>query len=314
MNRFYRFLLISTLVIGSAVFAAEAQKDEAIENYTTWHLPKAAKARFGKGGINAIQFSPDGTHIAIGSSIGIWIYDLKTGKEVDMLPGMSQAIAFSPDGRFIASGGGMLTPRGGGLQLWETATNQKSELIEGPFPAAVLHLSDDGKTLTGLNNWGNAIGRLDIETGQRDVKKIDDRSFEKMPMRHSPEPYALTDDKFAVGGQTGKIELWSTTTGQKLSTLSGHGGPLPAVEDGLAIQEDIRDQMFFPDEGVHVLILEFSPDGKRLASGSQDKTVRLWDTNTNEELAILQKHTGWINALAFSSDGKNSQVVAPTKQ
>ena len=122
--------------------------------------------------------------------------------------------------------------------------------------------------------------------------------------RHNPEPYALTDDKFAVGGQIGKIELWSTTTGQKLSTLSGHGGPLPPVEDGLAIQEDIRDQMFFPDEGVHVLILEFSPDGTRLASGSKDKTVRLWGTDTNEELAILQKHTGWINALAFSSDGK----------
>ena len=304
MDRFYRLLLISTLVIGSAVFAAESEKDEATENYTKWHLPKEAKARFGKGGINAIQFSPDGTHIAVGSSIGIWIYDLKTGKEVDMLPGRSQAIVFSPDGRFIASSGGMLTPRGGGLQLWETATNQKSELIDGPFPAAVLHLSDDGKTLTGLNSWGNTIGRLDIETGQRDVKNIDDRSFEKIRRRHSPEPYALTDDKFAVGGQTGKIELWSTTTGQKLSTLSGHGGLLPPVEDRLAIQEDIHDEMFFPDAGVHVLILEFSPDGTRLASGSQDKTVRLWDTDTNEELAILQKHTGWINALAFSSDGK----------
>ena len=304
MDRFYRVLLISTLLIGSAVFAVEAQKDDATENYTKWQLPKAAKARFGKGGINAIQFSPDGTQIAVGSSIGIWIYNLKTGKEVDMLPGMSQAIAFSPDGRFIASSGGMLTPRGGGLQLWETATNQKSELIEGSFPAAVLHLSDDGKTLTGLNSWGNAIGWLDIETGQRNVKDIDDRSFEKIRTRHSPEPYALTDDKFAVGGQTGKIELWSKTTGQKLSTLSGHGGPLPPVEDGLAIQEDIRDEMFFPDAGIHVLILEFSPDGTKLASGSQDKTVRLWDTDTNEELAILQKHTGWINALAFSSDGK----------
>lgn len=304
MDRFYRFLLISTLLIGLAVFTAEAQKDEAAENYTKWQLPKAAKARFGKGGINAIQFSPDGTHIAVGSSIGIWIYDLKTGKAVDVLPGMSQAIAFSPDGRFIASSGGMLTPRGGGLQLWETATHQKLELIDGPFPAAVLHLSDDGKTLTGLNNWGNAIGWLDIETGQKDRKNIDDRSFEKIRRRHSPEPYALTDDKFAVGGRTGKIELWSTTTGQKLSTLSGHGGPLPPVEEKLAIQEDIHDQMFFPDAGVHVLILEFSPNGKQLASGSKDKTVRLWDTDTNEELAILQKHTGWINALAFSSDGK----------
>jgi len=306
MDRFYRVLLISTLLIVSTVFAAEAQKDQATENYTKWQLPKAAKARFGKGGINAIQFSPDGTQIAVASSIGIWIYNLKTGKEVDMLPGMSQAIVFSPDGRFIASGGGMLTPRGGGLQLWETATNQKSELIEGPFPAAVLHFSDDGKTLTGLNNWGNAIGWLDIETRQRNVKNIDDRSFEKIPRRHNPEPYALTDDKFAVGGQTGKIELWSTTTGKKLSTLSG--GPLPPVEDRLAIQKDIHDEMFdemfFLDAGVHVLILEFSPDGNTLASGSEDKTVRLWDTDTNDELAILQKHTGWINALAFSSDGK----------
>ena len=304
MDRFYRVLLISTLLIGSAVFAAEAQKNEATENYTKWQLPKAAKVRFGKGGINAIQFSPDSTQIAVGSSIGIWLYDLKTGKEVDMLPGMSQAITFSPDGRFIASSSGMLTPRGGGLQLWETATNQKSELIDGTFPAAVLHVSDDGKTLTGLNNWGNTIGWLDIETGQRNVKNIDDRSFEKIPTRYNPEPYALTDDKFAVGGQTGKIELWSTTTGQKLSTLSGHGGLLPPVEDRLAIQEAIRDQTFFPDDGVHVLILEFSPDGQRLASGSKDKTVRLWDTDTNEELAILQKHTGWINALAFSSDSK----------
>ena len=304
MDRFYRFLLISTLLIVSAVFAAEAQKDQATENYTKWQLPKAAKARFGKGGINAIQFSPDGTQIAVGSSIGIWIYNLNTGKEVDMLPGMSQAIVFSPDGRFIASSGGMLTPRGGGLQLWETATNQKSELIDSPFPAAVLHLSDNGKTLIGLNSWANAINWLDIETGQRNVKNIDDRSFEKIGGRYSPEPYALTDDKFAVGGQVGKIELWETTTGQKLSTLSGHGGPLPAVDREIAVPEGVHEQMFFPDAGVHVLVLEFSPDGTQLASGSKDKTVRLWDTDTNEELAILQKHTGWINALAFSSDGK----------
>ena len=304
MDRFYRFLLISTLLTVSAVFAAEAEKDQATENYTKWQLPKAAKARFGKGGINAIQFSPDGTQIAVASSIGIWIYNLNTGKEVDMLPGMSQAIVFSPDGRFIASSGGMLTPRGGGLQLWETATNQKSELIDGPFPAAMLHLSDDGKTLTGLNSWANAINWLDIETRQRNVKNIDDRSFEKMGGRYSPEPYALTDDKFAIGTQTGKIELWSTTTGQKLSTLSGHGGPLPAVDREIVVPEGVHEQMFFPDAGVHVLILEFSPDGNTLASGSKDKTVRLWDTDTHEELAILQKHTGWINALAFSSDGK----------
>ena len=305
MNRFHKFLLISTLLIGSAVFAAEAEKDEATENYTKWQLPKAAKARFGKGGINAIQFSPDGTQVAVGSSIGIWIYDLKRGKEVDMLPGMSQAIAFSPDGRFIASGGGKFSFRGGGLQLWETTSRQKVALTDGHRSASALHFSEDGKTLVTLEGWGDAIGKLDVETGEGDVKNIEDRSWEKITRRSSPEPYALTHDKFAIGGQVGKIELWDTTTGKKLSTLSGHGGLLPPVENRLAIQEDNHDQPFFlPDEGVHVLILEFSPDGTKLASGSKDKTVRLWDTDTNEELAILQKHTGWINALAFSSDGK----------
>ena len=304
MNRFYRVLLICILLIGSVVFAEEAQKDKATENYTKWELPKAAKVRFGKGGINALQFSPDGTQLAVASSIGIWIYDLKTGKEIDMFPGRSQSIAFSPDGRFIASGGGKFAFRGGGLQLWETATGQKMQRIDGHRSASELHFSEDGKTLVTLEGWGDKIGRLDVETGEGAVKNIEDRSWKKMTRRSSPEPYALTHDKFAIGGQVGKIELWDITIGEKLSTLSGHGGPLPVVDRENVIPEGVRDQMFFPDAGVHVLVLKFSPDGTKLASGSKDKTVRLWDTNTNEELAILQKHTGWINALAFSADGK----------
>ena len=44
---------------GPVVFAA-AESDETSENYTQWELPKKAKARLGKGGINMIAFSPDG--------------------------------------------------------------------------------------------------------------------------------------------------------------------------------------------------------------------------------------------------------------
>ena len=59
----------------------EAHADENVDRlFAKWELPKEAKARFGKGGINAIQFSPDGTQLAVGSNIGIWLYDAKNWK------------------------------------------------------------------------------------------------------------------------------------------------------------------------------------------------------------------------------------------
>ena len=281
--------------------AAEAHADETAEDYSQWHLPKEAKARFGKGGINVLQFSPDGTQIAVGSNIGIWLYDLKTGKEITMFPGMCQSIAFSPDGKLIASGGGKYEFHGKELQLWEIATGEKLTLIDGPPPASALRFSDDGKTLFSLGNWGELIGQLNVETGEGHVKNIEDRSWEKIPRRRTPEPYALTHNKFAVGTLNGEIQLWHwyTTTGEQLSTLVGHRKPLlPRIAEKILGRTPVSD-----DEN-QVLILDFSPDGTKLASGSRDKTVRLWDTDTGDELATLQKHTGWINALAFSSDGK----------
>ena len=282
----------------ASAFVAEAHADELSDDYTKWQLPKAAKARFGKGGINALQFSPDGTQIAVGSNIGVWLYDMETGKEIAMFAGMCQAIVFSPDGRFIASGGGKYTFHEG-FQLWEIATGQKVAGIDNLPSASALQFSEDEKTLISLGKWGDSISILDVETKQGIVMNIHERSWEVIKRRRTPEPYALTHNKFAVGGHNGKIQLWSTITGEKLSTLSGHGGPLLS-----AIVDKILDQSPVSDDSNHIFALEFSPDGTRLASGSKDKTVRLWDTDTGAELATLRKHTGWTNALAFSPNGK----------
>ena len=80
---------------------AEAPTEETVKDWTQWELPEKAKARFGKGGINVLQFSPDSTQLAVGSNIGVWLYDVETGKEISMFPGICQSLAFSPDGRFL---------------------------------------------------------------------------------------------------------------------------------------------------------------------------------------------------------------------
>jgi WD40 repeat protein len=79
------------------------------------------------------------------------------------------------------------------------------------------------------------------------------------------------------------IRIWDTTTGREVMSLRGHGG--------------------------RVLSLAFSPDGRRLASTSEDNTVRIWDVSAGpgkaeREPLITCKHEERVIGLTFSSDGQ----------
>ena len=80
------------------------------------------KHDFGKGKINEIQYSPDGTRLAVVSSIGIWLYDVATFRELALLTGHTEivwSLAFSPDGQTLASGSW-----DGTVLLWDLTTSK----------------------------------------------------------------------------------------------------------------------------------------------------------------------------------------------
>lgn len=88
------------------------------EENTKTNLPESAKLRIGKGTLGEIAYFPDGTRFAVATSIGIWVYDSITGKELYQLTNHTNGvdtIQFSPDGNIIAT-----ETSDGSIYLWNT--------------------------------------------------------------------------------------------------------------------------------------------------------------------------------------------------
>jgi WD40 repeat protein len=53
-----------------------------------------------------------------------------------------------------------------------------------------------------------------------------------------------------------------------------------------------------------ILCMQFSPDGKYLAASDSSYQIKIWETASNQEVALLLGHEGWVWHFAFSNDGK----------
>ena len=247
------------------------------QEYMHWGLPEGAKARLGKGTINDIEYSPNGTRIAVAGSVGIWFYDTATHHEVALLTGQAtkvSSIAFSPDGRLLASGGGDFRTSVGTVRLWDAATGEHKQTLAGHTSLVLsVAFSPDGKTLASGCEV-NTLRPQAAETVSLDGWRI-----------------------YGAGGAlhttVGTVRLWDAVKGEHKQTLVGHTDEVRSVmfsPDGRTVASGSRDKTVrlldaVTGEHLHTLTghtgwvegLAFSPDGSVLASGSDDGTVLLWD-------------------------------------
>ncbi len=289
------------------------------QEYTQFNLPEDAKRRLGKGKIVDMAYSPDGTRLAVATSIGIWIYDSQTGREVDILQGHTReitGIAYAPDGRTLASssaGEDYLILADDTLILWDTVSGTRKATLPGSGAYSIA-FSPDGKTIaTGGSEY---VQLWDAVSGEPTA------SFQTESGGIVIENLAFSPDgKTIATGETADIRLWDVATAAHKATLQGHTNSVMSLSfspDGSTLASGSRDytiRLWDTTTGTHKATLggpqrpyaprnvAFSPDGSTLAQvGYRD--VLLWDVPSGEVRRTLTGHTSWIKALAFSPDGK----------
>ena len=283
------------------------------QDNTQLGLPDGAIARLGKGGINIMRFSPDGTRLAVGTDVGLWLYDVPDGKATALLADHSKkvyALAFSNDGKILASGG----YRNSGIQLWnlENHTHHSTLLFNSGF-RSVKALGFLGNTLLSFDNKGR-ITYWDISNGDilSDLEKTDQNGVVTI----SPESHDI-----AVVGENHRIHIYDTSLSDKHivlqdDTLSDDIFALAVTTNGEKLVSggkdnfiriwDIKERKLTTSLNVHkstITSVAISPDDKIFASGDANKEIILWDLANPKKLRTLKGHKNTVNALTFSPEG-----------
>jgi WD40 repeat protein len=228
--------------------------------------------RLGKGAIQAIALAPDGRLLAVGSTVGVYLYDIETleGSQLEV-DTFVYDIAFDPSGNLLAVAGSSL------LQIWDISTGQLAHTLDHGGPFFSLAFDDDGKRLASGGEY--AVQIWDVESGMI-LQELHAGNENVLTVDFSPDGMQLVSG----GGETNSsytLQVWDLKTGQ--------------------IVYNLDDQQW-------VRQATFSPDGRWVASVSLSR-IELLDIRTGTFMHEIQISSGMplrstSDGFVFSADGE----------
>ncbi len=289
----------------------DIQKDlEPDPEYHSKGLPPQVNYRLGKGGINVMQFSPDGSKLAVGSSVGAWVYDIETGEGIPIQfnqPRNITALTFSTDGKSLTTCG-----YNSRIQIWDIHTgkqksifHRQAEILNRTYlpsqiyaPGSIVSYSKGENILYGI--------RSDGISGHLSLWDIKSRSPLTLNYIDRDAVYAINSDHsfMIIGHNSGEIskkdihfdgEIPKITLSYK---IRGHSNWINWDK----VFNFFRKPKKKIDQPIEAITI--SQDESLFASVVPDKEVIIWDLISGKEKVTLEDDTNWIYSLVFSNDGK----------
>jgi WD40 repeat protein len=271
--------------------------------------------------VGSVSFSADGTRLSTASDDGdVHIWDMRPegAHEGIAVPG-SSAVSFSPDGHALAAGS-----EEGTIVIYVATTGETIlRVSERSGPVNAIAFDPSGSALASAGSDGTA--RLFDATTGAEVWSVPDAPSDSNPVLDvgfGPDGRSVATATFA---NDEPVDLWDVGTGDHLRALpydiydANAGHAVAFSRDGRFVAGSgftfvrvwrLSDETHVQIETGVVDALDFSPDGSLLVTGTNDGSVRLWDTTTGKGVASASGNLGEVTDVAFSPDGATIATIS----